>query len=154
MRNGVQVERFDDLVRAGVVRQIGLISEYQEWDTFQRGLFEQVMEFRLGCRQGHLVCRVDNKAELHEQMDHDILMKPLDLHDRVHVTAVALPHRSKSWLATQIPAASCQQDGTGSDLGYSPLEGYMAFGHPLHVEPHRGNGAVPLVSVSSHLDVG
>lgn len=45
MGDGFQIHRLDDLIHRQLVWKIGLVSEDQEWDAIQRGLFHQVVKF-------------------------------------------------------------------------------------------------------------
>lgn len=55
MGDGVQIEGFDDLVRTRVVRQIGLVAQDQERDTFHRRFSQQQMKLFFGHPESVLV---------------------------------------------------------------------------------------------------
>ncbi len=62
MRDGVQLQGFDDLVGTCMVWQVGLVTQDQERDTFHGRLLQEGMELFLRHWHGYLIGRVDDKA--------------------------------------------------------------------------------------------
>lgn len=48
VRNGLKVHRIDQLINRQLDRQIGLITQYEQWDPVQGGLVDQLMQLLRG----------------------------------------------------------------------------------------------------------
>jgi len=105
MGYALQVEGLNQLVHCKMATEIGLVTQDQEWDALHGWLLKENVKLFFGYWQSFLVGRVDDKSEDLSALNlHPRSGRPRYLHYRIYAATIPFPHRSKSRLATEIPA--------------------------------------------------